>query len=149
MTAPSTIIELDAPIVPGKSSAGVSIDSDVRNIVAQVKPNAIRDLSGCRLYDFGPVKIWSSADLVSQVGVYAGYQGALLNRIRIGSTISDVEQLFNCEVQEDEEDNLIVPGSSGWCFETEPWRSHRIKENREARITCIFCFAEKSAAGSM
>jgi hypothetical protein len=59
--------------------------------------------------------------------------------IRVGSTISDGEDSFGCSVQEDEEDNLVVPNSPGWCFDTEEWKiPQTVSNNRKSRIVSIF-----------
>ncbi len=90
-------------------------------------------------HDFGPVKVWANDGVIIQVGVYFGYRGALQDAIRVGSTLSDVEDCLGCSVQEDEDDNLVVPNSPGWCFETEEWKSPKtVSDNRGARIASIF-----------
>ena len=123
------------------SAAGVFIGSDVRMLLAQVKPISTTKLSDCLRHDFGSVSVWSKGNMIDQIGVFDGYQGALHGRIRVGSTIADMEEVFGAQVEEDEEDKLIVPGSPGWCFETESWSENQIvAENRHARITeiCVF-----------
>jgi hypothetical protein len=43
--------------------------------------------------------------------------------------------------QEDEEDNLAVPSSPGWCFETEEWKwPQTVNSNGNAQIVSIFVF---------
>jgi hypothetical protein len=38
-------------------------------------------------------------------------------------------------------DNLIVPNSLGWCFETQAWGDPKTAaNNRNARIVAIFVF---------
>jgi hypothetical protein len=55
--------------------------------------------------------------------------------VRIGSTFADVEESFGCSVEEDEADNLVVPDSPGWCFETEGWKTRQtVSKNRKAKI---------------
>jgi hypothetical protein len=52
--------------------------------------------------------------------------------------------MFGRQIEEDAEDNLIVPGSAGWGFETEEWsRNHIDKVDRRAHITAIFVFKPK------
>ena len=62
--------------------------------------------------------------------------------IGIGTTIAEVEGHFGRPVEEDEEDNLVVQGLDGWCFETEVWASPSgtPRENSSARITELFVF---------
>jgi hypothetical protein len=135
------LIDLDASIVPGKSSAGILIGSDVR-ILADSVSSTKPDTAGSLALDFGPVKVWSNGTFVTQIGVYGGYRGSLGSSIRIGSTIDQIQQLFDLPVIEDDEDSLIVAGSPGWCFETEDWGGdHTIGQNLKSRITAIFVFA--------
>jgi len=131
--------DLDAPILPGISAAGIKIGSEIKELLDQARPMITEDRSAHMLYDFGSVKVWSSGGLISQIGVYAGYRGCLDNRICIGSSIADVEARCGCQVSEDEEDNLIAIGRPGWCFETEAWvENHTLERNRSARVTAIF-----------
>jgi hypothetical protein len=140
-TTISRMIDLDAFIVPGKSAAGISIGSGVAGLLATIRPQSETKLSNSVKHDLGAVKVWSRDSIITQVGVYPGYRGILQPAIHIGSTISDVEQSFSCSVEEDEEDNLIVPNSPGWCFETEALEvSHTIRDNRNAKIVAIFVF---------
>lgn len=67
----------------------------------------------------------------------------LAEGVGIGSSIADVERLIG-EVEEDTEDNLIVVGYPGWCFETEKWLGHRIDDNRSARIISICVYGSES-----
>ena len=141
-TTISGMIDVDAPIVPGKSAAGVLIGSAVRELLATVDAQSTTKLPEVEEYDFGTVKVWTRDGVIDQVGVYSGYRGVLQPGIRLGSTIADVEESFGCSVQEDEEDNLVVPNSPGWCFETEGWkRPQTVRDNRYARIMAIFVFA--------
>jgi len=135
------MIDLDAPIVPGRSAAGVAVGSAVSDLLSRVGAHSTMKLSGGERHDLGAVKIWAKDGVIIQVGVYSGYRGILQPGIRIGSTISEVEKSFGCSVQEDEEDNLVVPSSPGWCFETEEWKGPQIvNSNRNAQIVSIFVF---------
>lgn len=92
-------------------------------------------------YDLGAVKVWSENGVITQIGVSSEYRGALEGGIRIGSTIAEVEDCFGCSVEEDDCDNLVVPGSPGWSFDTEEWSEvHTVQNNRTARIVEIFVF---------
>ncbi len=135
------MIDLDAPIVPGRSAAGVVVGSAVSELLSTVGAHSTTKLSGEERHDLGVVKIWAKDGVIIQVGVYSGYRGILQPGIRIGSTISEVEKSFGCSVQEDEEDNLVVPTSPGWCFETEEWKGpETVNRNRNAQIVSIFVF---------
>jgi hypothetical protein len=127
-------IDLDAPIVPGQSAAGLIIGSDVTPVLGGAQADNVENLAGITVYDFGPVRVWCSGMTIDQVGVRAGYRGYLNGSIRIGDSVSDVERLFCRQVQEDDEDNLVVPEFPGWCFETEIWaKDQQLGSNRTAR----------------
>jgi hypothetical protein len=76
---------------------------------------------------------------VSLIDVRQGYSGTLPEGIGIGSSIDDVERSIGM-VEEDMQDNLIVVGYPGWCFDTEVWTGHRLADSRNAKITEIFVF---------
>jgi hypothetical protein len=136
------MIDLDASIVPGKSAAGVLVGSIVSELPATVPSQSTTKMPSGEKHDFGAVKVWAKNGVIIQVGVYSGYRGSLQPGIRVGSTISDVEDSFGCSVKEDEEDKLVVPNSPGWCFETEEWRNPQtVSNNRNARIVSIFVFS--------
>ena len=138
------MIDLDAPIVPGKSAAGVLVGSLINEVLAGAHPHSTTKLVSGEKHDLGTVKVWAKDGVVIQVGVFSGYRGMLQPGIRIGSTISEVQDSFGCSVQEDEEDTLVVATSPGWCFETEEWRNPRtVDNNRDARIVSIFVFASR------
>lgn len=137
----SEVIDLDAFIIPAKTAAGVSIGSAVSELLATIRPQSTTKLSDGEKCDFGAIKIWAKNGTVTQIGVYSGYRGTLQATIRIGSTIADVEDCFGCPVEEDEEDNLVVPTSPGWCFGTEEWENPQtVSNNRKTRIAAIFVF---------
>ena len=139
----SVMIDLDAPIVPGKSAAGVFVGSAVSELLSAVGKYSTTKLSGGERHDLGVVKVWAEDGVISQVGVGSGYRGMLQPGIGVGSTISEVEVSFGCSVQEDEEDSLVVPTSPGWCFETEEWKPPQtVSNNRNARIVSIFVFGD-------
>jgi hypothetical protein len=122
----SGMIDLDAPLVPGKSAAGVAVGSPARELLATVVAQSTTKVSSGEKHDLGTVKVWTKDGVIIQVGVYSGHRGVLEPGIQVGSTISDVEQSFGCSVEQDEQDNLVVPTSPGWCFETGEWKVHRL-----------------------
>jgi hypothetical protein len=136
------MIDIDAPIVPGKSAAGVSVGSLVSELVAAVRPRSTTKRSSGERHDLGAIRVWAKEGVITQIAVYSGYWGIPQPGIRIGSTIADVEDSFGSSVQEDEEDDLVVPDSPGWCFETEEWGTPQtVSNNRNARIVSIFVFS--------
>jgi hypothetical protein len=128
----SHVLNLDAPIVPGKSAAGVSIGDNVQAILMQVKPFAITELPQERRYHFGSVDLWvNNKGKVNQIGLYPGYTGKIRNSIGIGSKIRE------------KEDNLVVQGFPGWCFESSEWHSPQPTTPDPLASVCeIFVFEE-------
>lgn len=82
------MIDLDAPIVPGKSAAGVFIGSVVSELLATVDAHSTTKLSSGERHDLGTVKVWAKDGVITQIGVYSGYRGVLQPGIRVGSTES-------------------------------------------------------------
>jgi hypothetical protein len=142
----SKIPDLNAPIIPGKTAAGIAVGSTVKDFILRAAPTLTTELSsGVIRYEFGPVvKVWVRNGVVDQIGVYAGYHGLLDGKIGIGSTIAQVEDWCGSPVEEDEEDNLIAPGSHGWCFDTEDWVGElTVSSNRNAAVKQIFVLSIK------
>jgi hypothetical protein len=138
------MLDLDAPIVPGVGAAGLTLGDDVAKLLALRTPASIATLPGTgrTRRDFGPISVWEARGRIERIRVSEGYRGRLDGIIGIGTTIADVERHFGKPVEEDEEDNLVVQGLDGWCFETEPWAapSGSPRENSSALITELFVF---------
>lgn len=135
------IPNLIEPIVPGRSAAGISIGNKIRDLLEQARPLQTEEHGGLLIHDFGAAKVWSENGFVTQIGLYQGYKGLVDQKIGIGSTIGEIEDHFGCKVAEDQEDNLVVTGSRGWCFESEEWVSDTTVEgNRQAHVCAIFVF---------
>jgi len=131
-------LDLNAPIYPGKSAAGVAIGQGVDSLAEPLKRV---QLSGVVRLDYACVSVWLTDGRVNQVGVHQGYTGTFRHCIGIGFSIGDVDRLIR-PVHEDPEDNLVVLGSPGWCFDTSRWRGDRLKDNYDTRITDIFVFED-------
>jgi hypothetical protein len=139
------IPDLNAAILPGRSAAGIEIGSAMTE--SEVRPDSVRRLAGCTVFDFKSVSVWIKDGLVTQIGVHAAYEGALGQMIRIGSTLAEVSQWAGCKIIEDEEENLVLECLPGCSFETSDWAGEEIKNNMNAPITWIFvCPASDSAA---
>ena len=139
------MLNLNDPIIPGESAAGVRLGQLVEGIIAAVQPLTTIPLPGSVKVCFESVNLWVKGNRVTQIGVIGNYQGKLSGTIGIGSTIRDIQNAFG-PVVEDEEDNLTVPSMAGWCFETEPWRdSHKLEDNLDACVTEIFVYAIHAA----
>jgi hypothetical protein len=135
------MFNLNAPIIPGESAAGVRLGQPINGIISTVQPRAMISLHGSVKLHFESVTLWVKGKHVTQIGVASNYRGKIGGTIGIGSTIRDVQNTLG-QVIEDEEDNLTVAGMAGWYFETEPWReSHELESNLDARVTEIFVHA--------
>ena len=134
------MFDLDALIIPGESAAGFRLGQPIKDILVSQSPDAVVELNDCDKYQFGSVHLWVNAGKISQIGLYADYRGRLKEGIGIGSTIEEVENLFG-KIEEDEDDNLVVDGKSGWCFETEEWLDgHQPEKNTRAKISEVYVF---------
>jgi hypothetical protein len=135
---PTVIPDLDAPIVPGVSCAGISIGCEIKALLTVPEP-VLRPVQKYEFHQFQSVKVWSVSGVIVQIGALEGYRGLLDGKIGIGTTIAEVEDWGACTVTEGEYDELIAAGKPGWSFETEQWNgNHKIDMNRDSRITAIF-----------
>jgi hypothetical protein len=134
------MFELDAAIVPGCSAAGIRIGQELDPLLRFLRPFETMQLHGCQRLRFPMVDLWVSDRKVEQIGVSRGYRGRVRDKIGIGATIAEIEAAFG-SVTEDEEDNLIVAGEQGWCFEVEGYAPGRQpSECPQARISEIYVF---------
>jgi hypothetical protein len=135
------MFDLDAPIVPGESAAGIRLGDPISSILEKVNPRQTILIHSDKCYEFGPVSLWEENGEVTQIGLYAGYRGALAEAIRVGSTIQAVQEKLG-QFVEDEDDNLVVESIPGWCFETENWlESRKVVPDPALKITEIYVFS--------
>ncbi len=121
-----SILDLDAPIVPGQSAGGYHIGQAIGDIlrtgINHLSQEIIRDTrgkpSGSSVYRSETVDLWVHDDgLIRQIGLHGAYRGKLFGRIVLGMTIDDLERLVG-PCYEDDEDCLRIFGIPGLCFET-------------------------------
>ena len=140
-------IDPKAPIVPGVGAAGLKLGADVERTVAECGVFADAEEivnewvpgSNHVRYRSAMVDIWAYEGRISQIGVHGSYQGHLLGRIGVGSTLGDAQRLIG-RIVEDELDNLVfadVPGV-GVDFEAQPPRGPYDLDNR---IEWIFVYS--------
>ncbi len=119
-------MNIEAPIVPGRSAAGIQLGSPIEEVLNEhknsfdsgevVKPTfPVRVTTRYRsaMVDVGVIK-----GKVEQIMVHDGYRGKLMGKIGLGSTIADIERYIGA-VEEDEEDNLVIRDFPGLVFEIE------------------------------
>ncbi len=141
------MIDLNAPITPGCSAAGLGLGDPVDQIGRQPLKRERR--GRYELLNYGSVVVWLHAERIAQIGVSGGYRGLLRGTIGIGSTIREIGDALG-SVTEDEQDNLVVDGLPGLCFETEKWRGmpgrETVEGNLDARVTEIYVFVGEGAS---
>lgn len=118
-------MDIEAPIIPGQNAAGIQPGSPVEEIVARQEidfqieeindPLAIRAVP-LICYRSAMVDLWIEEGIIIQIMVHGAYRGKLKNVIGLGSTLADIEAHIG-DWQEDEEDNFVIPGLPGLCFE--------------------------------
>jgi hypothetical protein len=119
-------MNIEAPIVPGESAAGIQLGSPIEEVlnehnnsfssgeVVNLSPSFPLNIR----YRSAMVDIWAIEGRVEQVMVHDGYRGKLMGNIGLGSTIADIERYIGA-VEEDEEDNLVIRDFPGLFFEIE------------------------------
>ncbi len=119
-------MNIDAPIVPGESAAGIQLGSPIEELLnahthsfdsgERAKYSFL--LRATIRYRSAMVDVWAIEGKVEQIMVHDGYCGKLMGKIGLGSTIADIERHIGA-VEEDEEDNLVIPDFPGLFFEIE------------------------------
>lgn len=138
------MLKLDASIVPGVSAAGLRLGDPVQQIQSlAVVPRRRLDQS-LEHIELGPVSVWIREGLIDQIGVAAGYRGAVAGTdVGIGSTLRQVSTALG-EVFENDEDGLCVDGMPGICLETTLWADapgrETVAHNLDAKIIEIYVF---------
>jgi hypothetical protein len=137
-------MNLDAPILPGKSAAGINLGSSIRDVIAVEKPDRIQQLMACDTFTFGPVKIWAGKNgLITEICVGNSCNATTPQGVRVGMNLRQIEQKIG-EPYEDEEDVLQIRGIPGLALETTPWKeeysSHAGRFDPDAVVTHLFVF---------
>lgn len=107
-------MNIDAPIVPGVSAAGIQLGSPIEELL-NAHTNSFGygerskysfHLRATTRYRSAMVDVWAIEGKVEQMMVHNGYRGQLMGKIGLGSTVADIERHIGA-VEEDEEDNLV------------------------------------------
>jgi len=136
--------DLNAPLVPGRSAAGVRLGESINRVLEGNKPGNIEDRGEVTFYNFGEVSLFVCEGVIYQVGVHNGYSGAIRGVI-IGTTIAEVNRLLG-PVVEDEDDNLAVDGIQGWCFESTEFSPpfSELADNLNATVKEMFVYLPRN-----
>jgi hypothetical protein len=146
-------LDPEAPIVPGRSAAGIDLGSRIEDILADIahlltpEPTVSPySESVTTRYHSDSVDLWERGGIVRQIGVHGAYRGKLMERIGLGSTIADIETHIG-ECEESEEDNGAIKGLPGLCFDAEgdfPPAPHGVVFKhpalQSARVTAFYVF---------
>jgi hypothetical protein len=120
-------MDIEAPIIPGHSAAGLQVGSPIEEILQEQETHFISEeamnhhlvsVPIITRYRSAMVDLWVKEGIIDQIMVHSGYRGKLMNSIGLGSTIMDIETPIGAW-EEDEEDNLMIRKLPGLCFEIE------------------------------
>lgn len=120
-------IQFDDPVVPGEAAAGVRLGISERELLPLLDSSFSREQGNDQppiysqahvKYSSSDVVVWLRSGKVGQVGVRGRYTGKLLDRYRVGCFATELAELG--EIGEDDEDNPVIRGLSGFCFEAFP-----------------------------
>ncbi|MDA2920839.1 hypothetical protein MYX76_15345 [Desulfobacterota bacterium AH_259_B03_O07] len=133
-------INLEAPIIPGKTAAGINIGSSEKTVLAALpEPKSVEELyEGYKLI-FDSIWVVIEKERVTFIGVSKGYKGRLPSGMGIGSKIRDVIKCYG-DIEVGEQGSLRVVGAKDWGFDTEEWvqESKEIPKIIAAPLTKIF-----------
>lgn len=116
-------MNIEAPIVPGESSAGIQLGSPIEEVLNEHK-NSFDSVEVVNLspsfplnirYRSATVDVWAIVGRVEMIMVHDGYRGKLMGKIGLGSTFADIERYIGAW-EEDEEDNLVIRDFPGLFF---------------------------------
>lgn len=137
-----------APIIPGKEAAGITLGSPVADFISAERPDSVRQLYSCDVFEYRDVKIWADPQTgaIDQVAVSGGYSGSTSNGLRLGMTLREVAEKIG-RPYEDDEDSLLIEGMPGVALETSAWKRKYSESfgdfNPDAEVTDIFVIPTK------
>src|SRR5688500_16986674 len=115
------MIDSTAPIIPGKSAAGLTLGLDINEVLdaAPFRFNVESLPDGPVIYRSEMVDLWVKENKIVQIMVHGPYQGKLRNQIGLGSFLEDVKNRIG-PVELDDEDNLVIQELKGLSLEVNP-----------------------------
>jgi hypothetical protein len=119
------MINYNAPIIPGQEAGGIRLGSNVEETLKGVSglfeierhnvPGAGESRS--LRYSSANIDLWVKDNIIWQIMLHGDYQGKVLDKVGIGSTLADVRKYLG-DIKVDM-DNIIVKGLPGVAFEPE------------------------------
>lgn len=109
-------IDLNAPILPGHSAAGIRLGEPIDTVIAGPPYNDVENFTPTHFhYRLGCIDLWAEEDVITQIGVSFGYQGRLNGTISIGSSLSEMEADVGGIIL-GEIGSLAISNLDGFCF---------------------------------
>ena len=107
-------------IIPNSRISSIALGMTMEDIKTILQGNSIDKLGGYAtdidVYKGGNVKIWLTDNKVTQISVFANFEGKLLGEFGIGSYLTDIEKKLKVTAKEELDVN-IFDEMKGICFE--------------------------------
>ena len=121
------MLDPDAPIEPGRGLGGITLGSQVSDLLAVAEPLRVIEIpgegdeEGVTIHSFGAIRTWSVAGRVEQVGAFEGYRGRMASGIGLGSTIDEIRAAHGDVAPLGAENMIVIPAVPGAGIETTEW----------------------------
>lgn len=114
------MIDLNAPIVPGKSAAGVVLGTNISKVIDDHRfsfsASNLDSKTGEMKYTSNNIVLWTQSEKICQIMVRENYQGLVNGVMGVGTSLNLVRsQLGDTDL--DEYDNLVIKGIAGLSIE--------------------------------
>ena len=123
------MLDLDAPILPGRGAAGIRLGDRLENVLracaglfteARVGNACLCDPWSASVYHSASVDVSHRDGRVSQITVHGGYRGRLRGAVGLGSTPAEIACAIGPWVEVDA-DVYGIAGLPGFAFGVEGW----------------------------
>lgn len=105
-------------IVPGERIGNIRLGMNYKELRQMIEEFEVNDLPSCEVMVCKDVMIWvnKEKDVATQILVYGDFMGKYKDKIGLGSTLTDVQNLLNVTWHEDL-DTYVLDDAPGMCFE--------------------------------
>lgn len=141
------MLDVAAPIEPGRGLGGLAIGAAVDAILGQHRPLRVieipgddEDPDGVTIHSFGSIRTWSVKGRIVQIGAFEGYAGTTPEGIGIGSTIAELAATCGEARPSGADGFIVLPSRPGVGIETTEWSTGG-KPDPDARIVQIYVHA--------